>query len=102
MTGDGEWNSVPWIESQLKERGLEDINVHSESRNISVPFSRLADMTTMMLNMIIKSFWTDKQREENADKVRPAMEKYMLDTYGGNGDIPMQWVAIISTARKPE
>lgn len=56
----------------------------------------------MMLNIIIKSFWADKQREENADKVRPAMEKYMLDTYGEKGDIDMQWVAIISTARKPE
>ncbi|KAJ5320026.1 hypothetical protein PENANT_c025G04408 [Penicillium antarcticum] len=102
MTGDGEWNSAPWIKSQLKDRGLEDINVQEESRNIAVLSSRFTDITMMMLNMIIQSFWTEKQREENGDKVRRAMEKYVLDTYGENEDIDTKWTAIISTARKPQ
>jgi hypothetical protein len=102
ITGDGEWDSVPWIEAQLKDRGLEDINVHSELRKIAVPSSRFTDITIMMLNMIIKSFWTDKQRQENENKVRPAMEKYVTDTYGENGVIETKWMAIISTARKPQ
>ncbi|KAJ5753632.1 uncharacterized protein N7511_007785 [Penicillium nucicola] len=101
-TGDGEWNSVPWIEFQLKERGLEDINVHEESRNIGVPSSRFTDITIMMVGLIVKSFWTEEQREANADKVRPALEKYVLDTYGENGDVETKWIAIISTARKPQ
>lgn len=56
----------------------------------------------MMLIVIIKSFWADKQRKENEDKVRPAVEKYVVDTYGKNADIEMKWVAIISTASKPQ
>jgi hypothetical protein len=67
-----------------------------------VPSSRFTDITMMMLIVIIKSFWTDKQRKENEDKVRPAVEKYVVDTYGENADIEMKWVAIISTARKPQ
>ena len=67
-----------------------------------MPSSRFTDITMMMLTVIIKSFWTDKQRKENEDKVRPAMEKYVVDTYGENGDIEMKWVAIISTARRSQ
>lgn len=59
------------------------------------------EMTVIMLPMVTKYFWTEKQREESSEKVRSALEKYLAEQYGENGDVPMQWTAILSTARKP-
>lgn len=98
---DGKWNSVSWIESQLKQRGFVDIKVNADTKAMSVPVPELVEMTTMMLPMITRSFWTDRQREESEHKVRPALEEYLRNLYGENGDVPMEWTAILSTARKP-
>lgn len=68
---------------------------------MSVPVPDLVEMTMMMLPMITRSFWTDKQREESERKVGPALEKYLRNLYEENGEVPMEWTAILSTARKP-
>ncbi|KAJ5175999.1 Acetylaranotin bis-thiomethyltransferase [Penicillium canariense] len=99
--GSGEWHSMSWIGSQLKKRGFEDINVRSDTKAISLKVPDFVEMNMIMFGMIAKVFWTEKQRGENADKVRPALEKYLESTYGKEGDIPMEWTAILSTARKP-
>ena len=97
----GKWHSVPWIESQLQKRGYEDINVRCITKKISIKVPNFVEMTMLMFVMVSKVFWTQKQREENTEKVRPALEKYLVGTYGEAGDIPMEWTAILSTARKP-
>lgn len=58
-------------------------------------------MAVIMFPMVTKSFWSEKQREESSEKVRPALEKYLGELYGENGEVPMEWTAILSTARKP-
>lgn len=97
---DGKWYSAPWIESQLKERGFQDLRVRTSKVTLTLTSSVFIDMTMLMLPSMIKSFWTDKQREENEDKLRPTLEKYSRDAFG-DGDIQTEWVAILSTARKP-
>jgi hypothetical protein len=99
--GNGEWYSVPWIESQLQKRGFEDISVRSVTKHMSIKVPNFVEMTMLMFAMVSKVFWTEKQREEDTVKVRPALEKYLESTYGKEGDIPMEWTAIISTARRP-
>ena len=37
--------------------------------------------------------WSEKQREERADQVRPAL-KYLEETVGENAAIEMEWMAI--------
>ncbi|KAJ5363696.1 Acetylaranotin bis-thiomethyltransferase [Penicillium cataractarum] len=99
--GSGQWNSVSWIELQLKERGFEDINVRPVTKSMSIKVPNLLEMSMIMFAMVSKVFWTEKQREEDTDKVRPALERYLETTYGKEGDVPMEWTAIVSTARKP-
>jgi hypothetical protein len=101
VLGNGEWNSTCWIESQLKKRGLGDICVKAETRDIPLSVPNFVEMTVIMLPMVTKFFWTEEQREESSEKVRPALEKYLGGLYGENGEGPMQWTAILSTARKP-
>ncbi|KAF9252478.1 hypothetical protein DTO006G1_8959 [Penicillium roqueforti] len=96
---DGQWHSKPWIESQLEGRGLQDIDVREITTKLTLTSPILVEMIMMMLPVLMKSFWTEKQREENTDNVRPAVEKYLEDTYG-HGNIDTDWMAILSTARK--
>ncbi|KAJ5780324.1 hypothetical protein N7457_005484 [Penicillium paradoxum] len=96
---DGEWYSKPWIESQLENRGFQDVDVRVSKIKLALISSVFVDMAMMMIPSMTKSFWTDKQREEHADKLRPALEKYAKDTFG-DGDIETEWVALLSTARQ--
>lgn len=100
ILGKGEFHSVSWIQSQLQERGFVDINVKVETKPISLKVPEFVEMSMIMFPMISQSFWTEQQREESFDKVRPALEKYLVDLYGKDGEIPMEWTAILSTARK--
>ncbi|CAG7946353.1 unnamed protein product [Penicillium nalgiovense] len=96
---DGQWDSKDWIESQLEERGFQDIDVRPRTTKLTITSPIFVDMTMLMIPMMVKTFWGEKQREEHQDKVRPAIEKYLEDTYG-YGNIDTEWVAILSTARK--
>lgn len=96
---DGKWHSKPWIESQLEERGFQDIDVRPTTIKLALACPVFVEMTMLALPMVMKSFWNEKQQEENQDKLRPALEKYVEDTYG-NGTMDTDWVAILSTARK--
>lgn len=99
-TNDGQWHSVPWIKSQLEQRGCEEIDVRIETANISLHSDVFVDMSLLMLPILTKHFWTEEQREEHQDNVRAALEKYVSDNFGSDGDVETEWVAIISTARK--
>ncbi|KAJ5640937.1 hypothetical protein N7528_000562 [Penicillium herquei] len=98
--GEGEWDSPAWIESQLKERGFCDINVTSVTRSNPLAVSDFVDMSMFMVPVVIEYFWSEKMRQENKDKIKSTLEKYILDTYGENGEVSGEWVAIVSTARK--
>lgn len=98
--GNGEWYSVDWIESQLQKRGFVDINVKTETKAISLFVPEFVEMSMMMFPMISKYFWAEEQREQYGDLVRPALEKYLSGRYGVDGEVLMEWTAILSTARK--
>lgn len=97
----GEWNSVPWIESQLRQRGFENIIVKANNKTVSLTGPEFVEMTMLMFHLIAKSLWTENQREAHEGKVRPALEKYLEERYGKDGLVPLEWTAILSTARKP-
>ncbi|KAJ5816217.1 hypothetical protein N7447_008450 [Penicillium robsamsonii] len=97
---DGQWDSKPWIESQLEELGFQDTEVRPTTIKLTLTSPVFVDMSMLMFPMMMNSFWTEKQREENKDKVRPALEKYVENVYG-SGNIDTEWVAILSSARKP-
>jgi hypothetical protein len=98
--GDGKWYSTSWIESQLQQRGFVDIDVRTEAKALPLKVPEFVEMTMIMFPMIVKNWWTEQQREESLDKVRPALVKYLTDVYGEEGEIDMEWTAILSTARK--
>ncbi|KAJ6172340.1 hypothetical protein N7470_001407 [Penicillium chermesinum] len=98
--GDKNWRSSSWIESQLQQRGFIDINVKPVTKSLNMTVPDFLQMTSRMLPMITKGFWSDEQRQQFLGKVSAGMEKYVVETYGANGDITRDWTAIVSTARK--
>lgn len=101
MIGEGQWNSVTWIESQLRDRGYLDIKVNAVTKYNSFPVAEFVEMTMFMMPLVMKCCWSEGAQEENKDKVKPALEKYLASVYGENGEVPGEWVAILSTAQKP-
>lgn len=96
---EGQWYSKPWIESQLEERGFQDINVRPTTVKLTLTCPVFLEMTMLVLPTMMKDFWTKEQQEENKDKVGPALKRYLEET-SENGNIHTDWVAILSTARK--
>jgi hypothetical protein len=101
VLNNGEWNSVSWIQSQLQQRGLVNVTAKQETKAIALKVPEFIEMAMMMFPMVSNNFWTEQQRKENTEQVRPALAKYVVDLYGKEGEIPMEWTAILSTATKP-
>ncbi|EPS28137.1 hypothetical protein PDE_03083 [Penicillium oxalicum 114-2] len=95
------WNSIEWIVSELEKRGYQDVNVRPVTDKLSLNVSDFENMSMTMFPMVTKAFWTEEQRKYSLDEVRLALRNYLQNTYGHEGDIPMQWTAIMATARKP-
>lgn len=53
-----------------------------------------------MVPVVVEQFWSADMKRLNEDKIRPTLEKYLIDTYGENGEVAGDWIAIVSTARK--
>ncbi|KAJ5907606.1 hypothetical protein N7495_000288 [Penicillium taxi] len=101
VTQKGEWDSMAWIESQLHQRKFQNIDVRAVSKSISLKVPELSAMTMVMIPLVFQHFWSEKQLEETREDFSGALEKYLTDTYGKEGEVAMEWVAILSTACKP-
>lgn len=75
--------------------------MEADTKSVSLPVPGFVEMSMSMFPIVANSLWTDRQREDSEDKVRPALVKYLEDRYGKYGDVPVEWTAILSTARKP-
>ena len=80
---------------------MENIKVEVVTKSISLSVPEFGAMTMIMFPMVTKYFWSEEQQVKDSGKFRPALEKYLEGTYGRDGDIPMEWTAILSTAQKP-
>ncbi|KAJ5651212.1 uncharacterized protein N7484_004935 [Penicillium longicatenatum] len=101
MIGQGQWNSVTWIESQLRDRDYRDIKVNVVTKYNTLSVAEFVEMTMFMMPLVMKCCWSEALQEENRDKVKPALEKYLAGAYGEKGEVPGEWIAILSTAQKP-
>ncbi|KAL4882494.1 S-adenosyl-L-methionine-dependent methyltransferase [Aspergillus karnatakaensis] len=98
--GSGNWRSVTWIESQLQERKMIDINVQAHTKTVAIEAAGFVNMTMMIVPNIIKRAWSEEQVKEYEEKIRPALAEYLEGRFGKDGDVVLQWEAIVATARK--
>lgn len=101
--GNGEeWHNPSWVEAQLQKRGLEDIRVDSVPKTLatSTPGELMPPLAPIM-GHISARFWSEEQREQHAAGLACAVLGYLETKYGADQLIPMNWAAVVATARKP-
>lgn len=101
--GNGEaWHSQSWVETQLQKRGLQDIRVNAIPKHMATSTAReLLPPLAPIMGHIPAAFWTEEQRENQGANLASAVSSYLETKYGADQFIPMDWAAVVATARKP-
>jgi hypothetical protein len=99
----GAWDETDYIEEQMRKHGFVDIQVEAVPKTLDV--GKAADSSGILvpiMNHIMRKFWTEEKREQMGHRVQGAVSEQMMDKYGEEKSLHMDWVAILVTARKPE
>ena len=115
--GVGDWHSPDWIRSYLTSPSLttpalpssvsapsfhwQDIEIESVEKEIVMGSSeRFVDTFSTMVPMILKKFWSERERREVGDMAVPRLLEWMEGEYGKGEEVRMRWVANLVVARK--
>ncbi|KAM5469143.1 hypothetical protein MauCBS54593_004495 [Microsporum audouinii] len=97
-----EWHNPSWVEAELQKRGLEDIQVNLVQKTMATSTqSEMLPALAPILAHIPARFWSEEQREKHGSGLVSAVSAYLTSRYATDEPIPMEWIAIVATARKP-
>ncbi|KAL2815694.1 S-adenosyl-L-methionine-dependent methyltransferase [Aspergillus granulosus] len=96
------WEVEASIGSLLRDEGFMDIHVRSITRSISLSIADLVEISLAILPALLAKYWTQQQRDVYAEQVSGALQQYLEREYGVDALVPLEPVALIATARKPE
>lgn len=91
-------NEIPvgWLDQQLRQAGLEPIDVWAETRERAVPPDALADR----MDAVATHLWADLPDDEQAD-VLARVRQVFQDAAGPDGLYRYRFVKTFATARRP-
>ncbi|KAK1139294.1 hypothetical protein N8T08_001140 [Aspergillus melleus] len=95
------WDSESYVRSQFEQEGFEDVNTTTVTRYMSVTVSEFMQLVEPIVGAGTGKFWTQAQRNEHEKDVLPAIRRYLEETYGADGLVPLEPRAVLATARKP-
>ncbi|KAK9599540.1 hypothetical protein V6Z90_000973 [Aspergillus fumigatus] len=95
------WDSESYIQSELEKLGFRDVKVIPVPKETSIPIDEFFEVCMMIIPYLLPKFWTEEQRESHEKDVPMVLRQYLQDTYGANGQVPLEAVALITTALKP-
>ncbi|KAI4212654.1 MAG: hypothetical protein LQ349_009341 [Xanthoria aureola] len=118
--GVGDWHSPDWIRSYLTSPSSlttpspplpasvsaptfhwQDVEIESVEKEIVMGSSeRFVDTFSTMVPMILKKFWSERERKEVGDMAVPRLLEWMEGEYGKGKEVRMRWVANLVVARK--
>jgi len=101
--GKGDWFDPSYVESTMKRRGFESIELNTVRNEPSMGTPEVAAkaFSGMLGQMLIGSkTWTKDDLEKYGPSLAPAMTKYQREK-NGEKEVAFEMVAIIATARKP-
>ncbi|KAL2405737.1 Gliotoxin thiomethyltransferase GtmA [Exophiala dermatitidis] len=101
MAVNGHWDDEQWIKETVQGTGFEDVSVESMPHKTTFPnVDDFFPFITGTLGFVAGRYWTKEQKDKYSDRARAVVEKYMRDKYG-QGAITWDWVALLTTAKKP-
>ncbi|KAF7163175.1 hypothetical protein CNMCM5623_008245 [Aspergillus felis] len=95
------WDSESYIQSELEKVGFRDVKVTAVPKETSMPISEFLEVCMMIMPYLLPKFWTEEQRELHEKDVPMVLRRYLQDNYGASGQVPLEAVALITTALKP-
>ncbi|KAL9033745.1 MAG: hypothetical protein Q9180_005783 [Flavoplaca navasiana] len=119
--GVGDWYSLEWVRSFLTSPSStalhpdseiqpsaskptfewQDVQVESVEKEIVMESSeRFVDTFSMMLPMITKNFWSEKERREVGDMAVSRLLEWMEEKYGKGKEVKMTWAANLIVLKK--
>jgi ubiquinone/menaquinone biosynthesis C-methylase UbiE len=97
----GIWDDQEWLRDNVTKAGFVDVNVvdlpHTSTMTTVEEFGRLM---AGMVGLIQQTVWTQEQRDKYKDRVYDVVLSYMRNKYSDK-EIKWDWVAIVTTGRKP-
>lgn len=101
--GKGDWFSSEWIQSHLQQTSqFSDLHVETVSKDLEMESpAAMVDTLSVMIPMILKRFWSERDQKEKGEMAVPALSKYMNEKYGEGNKVGMHWVANVVTMKKP-
>ncbi|KAJ9284827.1 hypothetical protein DTO021C3_7573 [Paecilomyces variotii] len=100
--GKGHWDDEAWIASCLREHGFEDVSVKPIQETVVVDnHDQFITMLSSMIPLITSRFWSEDQKQAHEKDIAPVMRTYLENKYGKDQPIETDWIAILSSAKKP-
>ena len=97
----GDWLNAAWIQGYLPTVGFEDAKAELFPYEMKIQGAdAFLNRFAMMLDFVVSRYWTKEMKAQHAEKVKPAVRKYLEDTYGDE-ERSLYADAIIITGRKP-
>lgn len=97
----GDWLDAGWIQSYLPTVGFEDAKAELFPYEMKIHgVDAFMNRFAMMADFVVNRYWSDEMKAEHGESVRPAIRKYLEDTY--RNETHSLWAdAIIVTGKKP-
>lgn len=97
----GRWDDPAWIREVVTAEGLQDVQTKCVPNTTSLSgVSEFVGLIAGTVGLITAKCWTKEQHEKYNGRAQAAVTEYMKQKYG-DGEIRWDWIAILTTARKP-
>ncbi|EXJ54624.1 hypothetical protein A1O7_09965 [Cladophialophora yegresii CBS 114405] len=101
MNTGGVWDEPTWIKDNLTKAGFVDVDVQQiPHTSVLDTLDEFARMMVGMMGLVQQRLWTQEQRDKFKDRADEAVVSYMRQKYQ-EGEIRWDWIALLTTARKP-
>ncbi|RHZ64056.1 hypothetical protein CDV55_107177 [Aspergillus turcosus] len=95
------WDLASYIQSELEKVGFRDVKVTAVPKEKAMPIDEFLEVCKMIMPYLLPKLWTEQQRELHEKDVPMVLQRYLQENYGASGQVPLESVALITTAVKP-
>lgn len=96
------WDSESYVRSLFEQEGFENVKTTAVHKYMSITIPEFMELIKPIISAGIGKSWTQTQRNEHEKDILPAIRRYLDETYGQDELVPLEPVAVLATARKPQ
>ncbi|KNG87150.1 UbiE/COQ5 family methyltransferase [Aspergillus nomiae NRRL 13137] len=95
------WDEESSVRAKFEQAGLSNIQVRTVKKEHLFPMDQFVESCTIIIPMIVNTFWTQDQRDQYESQLPLAIRRYAEGKFGKDGLASLEAEAIIATSRKP-